>query len=156
MADIVLVSDAPSLLAELRAVFDARDHTVREVTTGEGVVIAAQDRLPDLVISDFQVGNMGGMAICLDLRLEESGGRVGRVPVLLLLDRRPDVFLARRAGADGWLVKPLDPIRLRKAAAALLSGGTYHDESFKPAESAPPSVDPDTPPNAEGAKEAVG
>ena len=55
---------------------------------------------------------MGGMATCMDLRLEESGGRLPHVPVLMLLDRRADVFLARRAGADGWVVKPLDSIRL--------------------------------------------
>jgi hypothetical protein len=52
--------------------------------------------------------------------------------VLILLDRRPDVFLARRSGAEGWLVKPLDPIRLRKAAYELLVGRTYHDEAFTP------------------------
>jgi DNA-binding NarL/FixJ family response regulator len=48
------------------------------------------------------------------------------------LDRRPDVFLARRSGAEGWLVKPLDPIRLRRSVAALLAGGTYYDESYAP------------------------
>jgi DNA-binding response OmpR family regulator len=52
----------------------------------------------------------------------------------MLLDRRPDVFLARRSEADGWLVKPLDPIRLRRAITALLAGGRYEDESFRPPE----------------------
>jgi DNA-binding NarL/FixJ family response regulator len=51
---------------------------------------------------------------------------------LLLLDRRPDVFLARRTGVQGWLMKPLDPIRLRRAVATLLAGGTYYDETFAP------------------------
>ncbi len=50
----------------------------------------------------------------------------------MLLDRRPDVFLAKRSGAEGWIVKPLDPIRLRKATTALIEDGTYHDESFQP------------------------
>jgi DNA-binding response OmpR family regulator len=44
------------------------------------------------------------------------------------------VFLARRAGADGWLVKPLDAIRLRKAIRALLAGSTYEDDTFRPVE----------------------
>ena len=81
---------------------------------------------------DIQMGNMGGIAACLDLRLEASGGRIEPVPVLLLLDRRADVFMARRAGAQGWVIKPLDPIRLRKAIRSLLDGGSYADESFKP------------------------
>jgi hypothetical protein len=40
--------------------------------------------------------------------------------------------LAKRCGAEGWLVKPLDPLRLRRAVAALTSGGTYDDESYQP------------------------
>ena len=39
------------------------------------------------------------------------------------------MFLARRSGADGWLVKPLDAFRLRRAARALLDGGTFHEPS---------------------------
>ncbi|HXY45244.1 MAG TPA: hypothetical protein VEH29_13730, partial [Acidimicrobiales bacterium] len=43
-----------------------------------------------------------------------------------------------QSGADGWVVKPLDPIRLRRATAALLGGGTYFDESFQPVTGLPP------------------
>jgi DNA-binding NarL/FixJ family response regulator len=93
---------------------------------------AVEQDPPDLVITDMQVGNMGGMAICLDLHLEESGGRIPHVPVVILLDRRADVFLARRSASEGWLVKPLDAIRIRRAVRAVLDGGTFHDESYKP------------------------
>jgi len=72
------------------------------------------------------------MAVCLELRLEESYQDIAHVPVLMLLDRRPDVFLARRSGAEGWLVKPLDPLRVRRAMRALLDGGTFEDESYQP------------------------
>ena len=61
------------------------------------------------------------------LRLDESTGRVPHVPLLMLLDRFADVHLARRSGADGWLVKPLDPLRLRRAVRAVIRGGTYHE-----------------------------
>jgi DNA-binding NarL/FixJ family response regulator len=131
--DVLIASDEPWVREEVRAVLSGLpDTTVREVTSGAAVTPAAKEKLPDLVVADMQIGNMGGMAICLDLRLEESGGRVGHAPVLLLIDRRPDVFLARRAEAEGWLVKPLDPIRLRRAIVALLEGGTYHDKAYRP------------------------
>lgn len=134
-ADILIASDARAVRDEVKAGF-GKDVTVREVTAGEQVIPAVQEQLPDLLVCDLQVGNMGGMAICLELRLEESGGRLGHVPVLLLLDRRPDVFLARRCDADGWLIKPLDPIRVRRAITAVLQGRTFYDESYRPAESA--------------------
>ncbi len=81
--------------------------------------------MPDLAIFDLQIGSMGGMAVTMALRLDESAGVVAHVPVLMLLDRVADVHLARRSGADGWLVKPLDPLRLRRAADAILAGGVY-------------------------------
>jgi DNA-binding response OmpR family regulator len=114
------------------AVVGEPDTDIVEVDSGQAVVGAVDEYEPDLVIVDLQMGNMGGMAVCSELRLEESIDNLPHVPVLMLLDRRPDVFLAKRSGAEGWLVKPLDPIRLRRATTALLDGATYHDESFQP------------------------
>lgn len=76
---------------------------------------------------------MGAMAICLDLRHAESYGAMEHVAVLMLLDRRPDVFLARRSGAEGFVVKPLDPQRIRRAVRALLRGESFEDDAWKPA-----------------------
>jgi DNA-binding response OmpR family regulator len=135
VADVLLACDAPRLVDELRAAIEEPGTTVRVVRAGIDVRPAVAEATPDLVVTDLQIGNMGGMAVCMDLRLEESSGRLDHVPVLMLLDRRPDVFLARRAGADGWLLKPLDPIRLRRAVDALLEGDLYHDDTLTPAAS---------------------
>jgi DNA-binding response OmpR family regulator len=108
------------------------DIEIRQARSGPEVLVAVAEDLPDLVVVDLQMGNMGGMAVCLELRLEESYDNLDHVPVLMLLDRRPDVFIARRSGAEGWVVKPLDPIRLRRAVTSLLDGGTYYDESYQP------------------------
>jgi DNA-binding response OmpR family regulator len=129
---IVVASDAPSVRADVIAVVGDPDTEVVEVDSGYAVAPAVDEYEPDLVIVDLQMGNMGGMAVCLELRLEESYGNLPHASVLMLLDRRADVFLAKRSGAEGWVVKPLDPIRLRKATTALIGGGTYHDESFQP------------------------
>jgi DNA-binding response OmpR family regulator len=129
---ILVASDAPTLRREIEAVISGPDVEVRPVTSGPEVVSFVADESPDLVIVDMQMGNMGGMAVCLELRLEESYDAVDHIPVLMLLDRRPDVFLARRSGAEGWLVKPLDPLRLRRAVATLLDDRTFADDSFTP------------------------
>ena len=129
---ILVASDAPTVRREVEAVISGPDVEVHSVTSGPEVVAFVAEQSPDLVIVDMQMGNMGGMAVTLELRLEESYDAVSHIPVLMLLDRRPDVFLARRSGAEGWLVKPLDPIRLRRAVNALLDDGTYADDSFAP------------------------
>jgi DNA-binding response OmpR family regulator len=132
VAEILVVADEPTVSAEVAGALEDGDADVRVVSSGELVRLVAEESVPDLVVTDMQVGSMGGIAICMDLRLEESGGRLPHVPVLVLLDRRADVFLARRSGAEGWLVKPLNSLRLRQAARALLEGGVYHDDSYQP------------------------
>lgn len=109
------------------------DLLIEEVQNGPDVIARVKEGGVDLVIVDLQIGSMGAMAICMDLRHEESYGAAEPVSVLMLLDRRPDVFLAKRSGADGFIVKPLDPQRVRGAVRALLHGESYEDESLRPA-----------------------
>ena len=127
MPYVLLATDADWVQSEVASAISDDRTTIGAVSDGKAVVPAARERLPDLVITDLQVGNMGGMAITMALRHEESGGRMARVPVLMLLDRPADVHLARRSGADGWLVKPLDTLRLRGAVTKVLAGGTWHE-----------------------------
>ena len=96
------------------------------------MVTALRAQPADLAIIDLQIGSMGGIAVYLDLRMETDAGRLERVPCLVVLDRRADVFIARRAAVDGWILKPLDPIRIRRATTALLKGDTWHDNSYLP------------------------
>ena len=42
-------------------------------------------------------------------------GPVSHVPIVMLLDRTADVHLARRSGAESWLVKPIDALSIRRA-----------------------------------------
>ncbi|HRE01513.1 MAG TPA: response regulator, partial [Ilumatobacteraceae bacterium] len=85
------------------------------------VTTAVEARTPDIAILDLQIGSMGGMAVTMNLRHDESSGALDHVPVLMLLDREVDTFLARRSGADGWLVKPLDPFAITRAVHAVLN-----------------------------------
>lgn len=122
---MLVATDAPWIHDEVEAALATPDRAVRWVRRGMDVPRAVADLSPSLVVLDLQIGNMGGMATCMALRLESGVGRLPRVPVLMLLDREADIFLARRSDADGWLVKPIDAFRLRTAASELLDGGRY-------------------------------
>lgn len=134
MPDLLIATDAKWVHDEVEAAVGGPETTIRWVRRGVDVLPAVLERVPDLAVVDLQIGNMGGMAVCLDLRLEESAERIPHVRVLMLLDRQADVFLAKRSGAEGWLVKPLDPVRLGRAVNAVLAGATVHEgESPAPA-----------------------
>jgi DNA-binding response OmpR family regulator len=138
VTDILVAADSAAIVADIAAAVGGRGTTVRSVTSGADVRLAVKRSTPDLVVLDLQIGNMGGMATCLDLRLEAGAGRLADVPILMLLDRRADVFLARRSGADGFLVKPLDPIRVRRAVTSVLAGELYEDPTAVPSPLAQP------------------
>jgi len=132
MPEVLVVSDSSNVREAVVASLPDTGITVRQLNHGVDVRPAVKVKKPDLVVLDQQIGNMGGMATCLDLHLEQGAGRLPHVPVLMLLDRRADVFLARRSDAEGWVVKPLDHMRLGRAIVALLAGGTYEDSAYRP------------------------
>ncbi|CAN5632526.1 hypothetical protein BH10ACT1_BH10ACT1_34610 [soil metagenome] len=127
MPRVLLATDADWIHEEVDAAIAGDDIEVLRVREGVEVLPAVHAGDFDLVVLDLQIGNMGGMASCMDIRLDESVGKLEHIPVLMLLDRDADVFLAERCDADGWIIKPIDPFRLRRASAALLAGGTWSE-----------------------------
>ncbi len=128
MTTVLLASDADWLIEEVRSALSDPGTDVTVVRAGADVRNAVSTQSPELVILDLQIGNMGGMATCMDLQLEIGAGRITDVPILMLLDRSADVYLAQQAGAQGWLVKPLDSFRLKVASVKLLAGGDMRND----------------------------
>lgn len=138
---MLLATDADWIFDDVDAALADGDTVVHRVRAGVEVAPACRVVEPDLVILDLQIGNMGGMATCMALRQDQQAGRLEPAGVLMLLDRAADVFLARQCDADGWLIKPVDSFRLRRAAAAVMSGGAWHDGTTP--ETPAHDVDPD-------------
>jgi len=130
--DVLLATDADWIHDEVEGALGG-EHTVHRVRRGADVVGEVARLSPALVVLDLQIGNMGGMATCMALRLEAGAGRLPHTPILMLLDRTADVFLAQRSEADGWMVKPLDGFRLRRAATAVLGGQPWREGVPEPA-----------------------
>ena len=122
---ILLATDADWIADEVTNALGGSDDTFTVCREGRIVSEQIEEQRPDLAIFDLQIGSIGGMAVTMSLRLDESAGNARHVPVLMLLDRVADVHLARRCNAEGWLIKPLDSLRLKRAAKALLAGGSY-------------------------------
>ena len=120
MPDVLLATDADWLADECEAALGGT-HMVHRVWRGADVLPAIDEVDPDVVVLDLQIGNMGGMATCLAIRQEEGAGRMDERPVLMLLDRQADEFLADRSDADGWLVKPINSLQLQKAVDGALA-----------------------------------
>ena len=70
---VLIAADADWLIDDVRSALEGPDTTFAVCRTGQAVTVAATQQAPDLAILDLQIGNMGGMAVSMTLRLDESG-----------------------------------------------------------------------------------
>ena len=121
MPRVLVVADAPWARNEVHAALtdpdtELVDHddpkTVAETVAAGGI---------DLVLVDLQVGSMGGMAVTRSVREAANVGGAPPVPVVIMLDRSADAFLAKRAGAAAWIAKPFTAHEISLALNAALS-----------------------------------
>ena len=117
---ILIGTDADYVVNDVTAALGGPDVSFTVCRNGRDVTSVVNARTPDLCVLDLQIGSMGAMAVTMQLRLDESAGALPHVKVLMLLDRRADVHLAKRCGAEEWLVKPIDALTVKRAAARVM------------------------------------
>ena len=117
--NVLLATAEDHIFQEISASL-SKNHQIIRVSEGSNVLKTLISTSPVLIILDLQIGNMGGMATSLDLRLEQRAGRIPNQKILMLLDREADEFLGKRSEADCWIIKPIDPLSLSRKVAELL------------------------------------
>lgn len=123
---VLLVADAAWIQNEAVAALSDPGTVIRRVEDPRTASQVAGEFEPDVVIVDMQVGSMGGMAVARSLREAEFADDLPVTSIVLLLDRTADEFLARRAAANAWVIKPFTPQQLRAtilSATTSLAGG---------------------------------
>lgn len=115
MADILVVADEPWVLNDVRAALGDARYSLTEMVDPRTVVATVTADAPDALVVDLQVGSMGGMAVTRAVRDAFAGADTPAPPVILMLDRDADAFLAGRSGATAWVRKPFGAAELRQA-----------------------------------------
>lgn len=107
---ILLADDQTLFRRSFRALLEAKGYeVVAEAETGERALELSRNLHPDIVLMDLEMPEMGGLEATKRLTETGSGTRV-----VVLTASRDDRRLvdAMRAGAQGYLVKTLEPDRL--------------------------------------------
>jgi len=116
---ILVAAQAPWICDQLVGGLSASDVEVKFVHEGSEVRDTLVSYEPDVLIADMQSGNMGGIAVAIDARMEAEEQRCKDVAIILLLDREADRLLAERANVDATMVKPVDVFALAKLVKEL-------------------------------------
>jgi two-component system chemotaxis response regulator CheY len=118
-ATILVVDDSRVVRAMVREALLADDHRVVEAPDAREALAALEDALVDLVITDINMPDIGGLTLVRTLRARP---RERFTPILVLTTEDGDAIkrAGREAGATGWLVKPFDPDQLRQTVRRVL------------------------------------
>ncbi len=112
---IIVIADEVWARNEVHAALTEPDYTLidhSDPATARDVLVAED---PDAIVIDLQVASMGGVAIARELRQQAAIAGEKDTPVVLLLDRAADGFIAKRAGVAAWVTKPFTAHDIRTA-----------------------------------------
>ncbi len=105
---VVVIDDHPLFrkgVADLIRM-EPRLHLVGEAADGESGLRVARDTDPDLILLDLNMKGWSGLQTLERLRAADLDARI---IMLTVSDNEEDVVAALRAGADGYLLKDMEP-----------------------------------------------
>ena len=113
---ILVVEDEPSIREVVSLYLERAGFEVSSVGDGQEAMRALQQGLPDLLILDLMLPNVGGLEITRWLRGQ------GDTPIIMLTARREEVdrIAGLEMGADDYVVKPFSPQELVSRVRAVL------------------------------------
>jgi two-component system, NarL family, nitrate/nitrite response regulator NarL len=121
---ILIADDHPLIRRALRRDLERGGLEVcAEARTGAEAIEAALRERPDLCLLDVQMPGGGGLAATAEIRRSLPAAKV------VLITAVPDetgVLAAARRGADGYLAKDVDPLRLPQIIRAVADGETAY------------------------------
>jgi len=112
----MVVEDEVDMSNLIRDHLVAEGHEVEQAFDGRTALAVAQRRSPDLVILDWMLPDLDGLAVCRRLREEHL------MPIIMLTARTEEVdrVLGLEVGADDYVAKPFSMRELLARARAAL------------------------------------
>lgn len=125
---IMLVDDHPLLRKGLRQLITLGDdmEVVAEASNGADAITLANEHDPDLILMDLNMQGMDGLET---LRRMREDGISSRIVMLTVSDADEDVLNAISSGADGYLLKDMEPEEMLAQIERALTGKMVLSES---------------------------
>lgn len=130
-ATILLIDDHPMLRTGVKQLISmAPDiQVIGEASNGEQGIELAESLDPDLILLDLNMPGMNGLETLDKLREKSLSGRV---VVFSVSNHEEDVVTALKRGADGYLLKDMEPEDLLKALQQAAAGEMVLSEALTP------------------------
>ncbi|MEU9509361.1 response regulator transcription factor [Micromonospora sp. NPDC048170] len=131
MPRVLLIEDHQTVRDGLQLALTRQGHTVDAVATGEQGLVRVHEGASDVVVLDLMLPGIDGFEVCRRIRA------LGDLPIIMLTARNDDmdVVAGLEAGADDYVVKPVQPRVLEARIRAVLrrTGGETRRAGGAPA-----------------------
>jgi DNA-binding NarL/FixJ family response regulator len=104
---IMCVEDEEDLRIDIAEELAAANYTVLQAANGVEALQLLERHHPDLVLCDITMPGLGGYEVLKSMREEGERSDIPFIFMTALADR-DDVLVGKQAGADDYLVKPID------------------------------------------------
>ncbi len=120
MQRILAVDDDPLVTKLVKINLELNDYVVDEAWDGDSAVKILEKNPPDLLVLDLMMPRMDGWDI---LKMVRENENLKELPIILLTAKVHDEDLIRgwEMGADDYITKPFNPIRLSDHVKAVLA-----------------------------------
>lgn len=105
---ILVVDDDKAVALYLEKILADCGHTVISATNGKEAMGKVLESNPQIIISDWVMPEMDGLALCKCVRSTAEGRKIYFL-ILTSLENEDSLVEAFEAGADDYVVKPLNP-----------------------------------------------
>ena len=109
MRKIALIEDDADLYALLKYNLEKEGFAMVGAQTGKGAIEFCRRERPDLILLDMNMPGMDGLETIRQLR---AAGVEARIVIFSVSDDHANVLAALREGADGYLLKDMEPEEL--------------------------------------------
>jgi len=126
---VIIIDDHPLFRKGVSQLIALNDqlHLIGEASSGEEGLELARALEPDLILLDL---NMKGMSGIETLRALRDADLAARILILTVSDAADDLVSAIRAGADGYLLKDMEPEELLARIVEAMRGRIVISESL--------------------------
>jgi diguanylate cyclase (GGDEF)-like protein len=122
---VLVADDDPGSLLVAKAAVERSGHECLAAADGDEAWALYLAHQPDVVVTDWMMPGMDGLALCRAIRAREAD-LYTYIVLLTSQGSRNDVLAGLEAGADDYVTKPLDPFVLHARLLVALRVTTLH------------------------------